>query len=257
LAKLHELLAVEGDLEGTWKKILVETAATLTKRQTLFSGFVRKLVMFEESRQNENDEEHKAMSTTVFEKLDYMWKSCVKYFDAIAQKEATNQVARADLIVDNITIISDMPATLLLGLESRLKHVRDIYASIPTLPPSIEWEKDESMGAGVYRSVHTEDAFKTEKTFRAKVLYEAKFPKDGEGGASLPAQIEKISETENIGKYERTTWTGVLSSADKSILLKRLDKLIRGVKQARQRANSAKVVPLDIGKKLFDYVHKV
>jgi len=256
MAKLHELLAVEGDLEGTWKKIMAETIVTLTKKVTLFFGFVRNLVMFDENRKNENDVEHKTMSTTVAKKMEYMWISTMRYFNAIAQKEATNQLAKADLIVDGKVLIKDMPATLLLGLESRLRQMREVYAVLPTLPPNIEWEDHPDMGEGVYRSAHTEDAFKTETGFKAQILYEARFPKEGEGGSSLPAQVEKISETKNIGKYEKTHWTGVLPPVKKMELMERLDKLTRAVKQARQRANSTPVVKLDIGSILRDYIHK-
>ena len=247
MAKLHELLAVEGDLEGTWKKILAETLNVFTKKTTLFFGFVRKLKMFSDSRQNENDEEHKAMTTTVPKKLEYMWVSTIRYFNAIAQKESTNQLASADLIVDNKVLIEKMPATLLLGLESRLKQVRDVYDSIPTLPPGMDWEAYSAMGPDVYKTIHTEDAFKTEKSFKVQVLYAAT--------KEHPAQVDKLSETENIGKYEKTHWAGVLSPADKMELLERVDKLIRSVKQARQRANSTVVVKLDIGKVLYEYIH--
>jgi len=247
MAKLHELLAVEGDLEGTWKKILAETLVVFNKKVTLFFGFVRKLKMFSESRQNENDEEHKAMTTTVGKKLEYMWVSTIRYFNAIAQKEATNQLAKSDLIVDGNVLIADMPATLLLGLESRLKQIRDVYDSIPTLPPGMDWEDYPDMGVDVYRTVRTEDAFKTEKSFKVQVLYPAT--------KEHPAQVDKLSETENIGKYEKTHWAGVLSPADKMELLERVDRLIRSVKQARQRANSTQVVKLDIGKILYEYIH--
>jgi len=254
--KLHELLAVEGDLEGIWRKVLAEALNTFTKKKNHFIGFVRPLVMFADERQKENTTEQVARTTTVREKLAYVWVSTIRYFNAIAQKESTNQTACADLVVGGKVLLPQMPATLLLGLESRLRQVREVYAGIPTLPPGIEWKLDPSVADDVYKSEVPEEAFKTEKVFRAQVLYEAKFPKDGEGGSSLPAQVEKIAETVNIGLYKKTYWAGMLSTAEKSELLEKVDELLRSVKQARQRANSTKIVKLDIGQVLYDYIHK-
>jgi len=86
-------------------------------------------------------------------------------------------------------------------------------------------------------------------------LYEAKFPKAGEGGQSIPAQVDKIPETENIGKYEKTHWSGMVSPARKAELMSRIDKLIRAVKKARQKANATDQVKLKVGSAMFDYIN--
>lgn len=254
MSKLHELLAVEGDLEGTFKKILEETTTTFTKRADHFIGSIRHLEWFE-SDQPDHPKDHVKMETTVNDKLSYQEGHVVKYFDALLQKEATNQEAVADLVVNGVTVAKDLPATFLLGLESRLKKVREVYASIPTLAPHIKWEKDESKGKGVWSRVHPEETMKTEKVIKAQILYPHKFPKEGEKGEPLPAQVDKISETRNVGKYVKNVWAGVLSPAEKSALLGRIDKLIQAVKKARQRANTTEVKKLTIGKELFDFIH--
>lgn len=246
MSKLHELLAVEGDLEGTFKKILEETAATFTKKADRFFGAVRTLEWFEEG-QPPVPAEHHELTTTVNDKLSYQQDAIVRYFDAVLQKERTNQDARADLVVDGAVIAGDVPATFLLGLESRLKKVRDVYSAIPTLPPNIRWEKDTTKGDHVYSRAHPEEQLKTEKIFKVQVLYEAT--------KEHPAQVEKIAETKNVGVYKKEVWTGMLSPAEKSALLGRIDKLIRAVKKARQRANTTEVVKTTIGKELFKYIN--
>lgn len=253
-SKLHQLLAVEGDLEGIYKQITKETIDTFTKRVNHFNGFIRELNWYDAEMPPE-PVERQHMMTTVKDKLDYNNDSVVRYFDALLQKEATNQVAKADLIVDGTTIATEVPATMLLGMESRLKNVREVYASIPTLPPNVEWVEDAQKGPNIYSRKHPEENMKTEKTFKVQVLYEAQFPKEGERGDSLPAQVEKVPETKNVGVYKKHVWTGVLSPAEKSLLLNRIDKLIRAVKKARQQANSTEVVKKTIGKELFDYIH--
>ena len=246
MPKLHELLAVEGDLEGTFKKILAEAKVTFEKRVAHFFEIHKKLEMFAEDAK-EAPEEHQEMVTTVQDKLDYVREHVVRYFDAVLQKEATNQSATADLVIDGKTIAPNLPATFLLGLESRLKIVRSLYEQIPTLPPGIKWEKAPEKGDHVYRAVYSEEKFKTAKTFQHKVLYHAT--------KEHPAQIERWEEVENVGKYTTDKWSGMLSPAEKSLLLGRFDKVIRAVKKARQRANTTEVEKTTIAEALFAYIN--
>ena len=246
MAKLHEVLAVEGDLAGAYKKILQETSVTFSKKAELFFGFIRTLEMFEEGLPTPPSES-KEVDTTVQDKLDYQKNFIIKYLDLVLQKEATNQKAMADIEIDGVTISKDVPATFLLGLESKLKQMREVYERIPTLPPGIKWEKDINKGEGIYVTSKPEEQFKTEKVIVPQILYEAT--------VEHPAQVEKITETKNVGRYSRTSWSGAISPAEKSALLGRLDKLSRAVKKARQRANTEPVVKRTIGKELFDFIH--
>jgi len=243
---LHELLAVEGDLDGAHKKILDETRVIFTKKADHFMGQHRKLEMFIEDGIS-YPEEHKAIDATVQSKLDYMKKTEVRYFDAMLQKEATNQNAVSDLVVDGVVLGSDLPATFLLGMETRMKHLRAAYEAIPTLQPGIEWEKDPSTGEHVYKTVRPSEKLKTETTVEPVVMYEAT--------KEHPAQVKEASKTITVGKYSTTSWSGMITPAEKSVLLGKIDKLIRAFKQARQRANTTEVVKKSIGEAIFDYIN--
>ena len=70
-----------------------------------------------------------------------------------------------------------------------------------------------------------------------------------------PAQVESITTDVAIGKITVNNWSGMLSPAQKSILLGKIDTLIRAVKKARQRANTTEVVKVNIGDKLFDFIN--
>jgi hypothetical protein len=48
-ASLHELLAVEGDLEGEYKKITAEAEVTFNNKAHLFQGFLTKTKLFDEN----------------------------------------------------------------------------------------------------------------------------------------------------------------------------------------------------------------
>lgn len=251
--KLHELLAVEADLEGRAKVVMNETQ-NVFKNGNFFQGFHRTYKPFVDDG-IDHPVEQSALATTVNAKLDYAGKAISQYYDALLQKESTNQVAVSDLVVDGQVIAEAVPATFLLGMESRLKTLRGVYAQIPTLDQGIAWQLDEGKGKDIYVASAPEESMKTQRTIKSKVLYEARFPKEGESGQSIPAVIDKWEEVENVGKYTKNTWCGMITPARKSELLDRIDQLLRAVKKARQRANTTEVVKSQIGAKLMDFIN--
>jgi hypothetical protein len=247
VGKLHELLAVEGDLQGTAKKLIEESIKTFAKPEH-FKGTHRHLEMFDASQQaSVVADEQIEMVTTVYAKLDYLSNAVASFYDAVLQKELTNQVANSDLVVDGIVIGVAIPATFLLGLESKLKELRQAYESTPTLAPGIAWDKDETLGKGVYRMKNPEEKLKTAKTFMHKVLYDAT--------DKHAAQIEKWEEQVAVGKYITNVTSGMLSPADKSVLLGRVDKLIQAVKKARMKANMVDTKDDVIGTRIFEFIN--
>lgn len=243
--KLHEILAVEPDLQNVAHKVTEEAKITFIKRPNHFFGFHKRLKNFDDDA-SDAPEEHGEITTTVFDKLEYVQEHVARYLDVVAEKERTNQEARADVVIDGKKLLTDMPATFLLGLESKLKRVREMYETIPTLPPGTEWNADPSIGEHVYKARYPEEKTKTMKTFQHKVLYEAT--------DRHPAQIERWEENIPVGTYITERWTGLISSAEKSIYLGRIDRLIRAVKKARQKANNIEIVKMEVGKTLFDYI---
>ena len=247
MSKLHQLLAVEGDLEGTYKKVLEETKTNFTKHPDRYFGAHQRTEFFDESAPKEADT-HKEMDDTIPSKLAYTQTHIIRYLDAVLQKERTNQDARADLVIDGATIAKDMPATFLLGLENKLKTIRNsIYETIPTLQPGVKWEKDEAEGKGFYRRAHPEEKFRTKKAMKNHVVASAT--------KEHPAQVQVYNEDEKVARIVTDTWCGMISPAEKSTVLGRIDKLIRGVKKARQKANTAEVVKTTIGNELFAYIN--
>lgn len=244
-AQLHELLAVEGDLSNTAKTVLDEAMVTFEKKPDHFRGFVKSMKYFDEARQQENAREEKGMVTTVEDKLTYALGASQKLFDALLQKEEANQRAKADLEVDGQVIASGLPATFLLGMETRLKAVRDMILRVPTLDPALIWSEDAGAGAGVFRS-NAQLSNRTEKQVRFKVLYDAT--------DKHPAQIEKWNEDVPVARIETTHTSGMWTPKRKSDVLGRLDKLIRAVKKARQRANTVEVADLHIANAMTKYI---
>ena len=244
--KLHELLAVETDVESTYKKVIDEAIVTFTKKADHFFGQNKILTMFDDNKQNENLSERKEMVSTVGKKLDYVKDFIIRYFDVVLQKEKTNQIAKADLIVDGNIIATDLPATFLLGMETKLKKVRDMYEVTPTLPPGYVWKEDPTLGDGIYTTT-LNDVLKTAKT----LIYTLFVPATDKH----PAQGKDHEEQIPVGRYVTTMQYGMLTPARKSELLGKIDKLILACKQARQRANCAEIQQEEIGKIIMDYIN--
>lgn len=247
MGKLHQLIAVESDLDDAYKNVLTETKTVFDKKANLFFGSVKSLNIFDEADTTVYNDERHELATTVPKRLKYTQGFIAQYIDALLQKEATNQKAVADLVVNGVTIATQLPATFLLGLEKRLASIRAVYRVIPTLPQGVAWEADPDQGDDIYKTSHPEVKFKTKRTTAHRVLYDAT--------KEHPAQIDKWEETENIGAYTVNNWCGCVSSATKADMLKRIDDLIVATKKARQQANSCDIVKMVAADRIMDYIN--
>lgn len=234
MGKLHEILAVEGDLSGTAKKVIEEATHTFAKKPDLFIEETQITSYFAEEDAKLNTTVTSAMTTTVDDKLAYLAGPVARYYNAYLAKEATNQTASADIVIDDVVVFKAVPAVVLLGMETKLKELRAVYESIPTLAPGIVWEPDTSRPGSVQRSRDPEIRFINKRTITPVELSPAT--------KEHPAQVKAIEVDVPVAKREVIRLSGMLSSADKSKLLARLDQLIRSVKKARQRANSVEAL---------------
>lgn len=249
MAKLHELLAVESGLLTTAKKINDETVRTFNKRDEHFVASVKATEHFdEEDAKKLNTVETKEMITTVIERLGYGVGPNVRALDVFFQKEATNQKAVADLVVGDVVLAKDVPATVLLGLETKVAELRTVYEAIPTLAPGPTWMLDADRPKGVFVSSHPDVTFRTRKTVRPIIMAPAT--------QHHPAQVQAVSEDVPVARIITQHWSGMLTSAQKAALLERVDRLLRGLKRARQRANNTEADTRKIGADLFNYIHE-
>lgn len=252
--RLHELLASLGDAEARSSRAQQEAIETFSKRNNHFMGGHKTLKMFDEkdAHLEAANAQHQELTTTVGAKLNYIQKDIARWWDAFLQKEATNQEARADLVVGSEVLAEDMPAAFYIGMEKELKALRKVYEAIPTLQPGVRWEKDPTLSAqdnskGVYRNANPAKKLKTKQSIEHKVLVPAT--------DKHPAQIEKWSEQVPVGEFTEDVFSGMITPAEKSVMLQRISTLIEAAKRARMRANNAEIVKKAIGKTLFKYIH--
>jgi hypothetical protein len=245
--QLHELLAVEGELRATKGMTKTEVSNAFIGKLGTFQGCFKQLKMFDENRKAEEGENTQNVADTVTEKLNTVKDAYQRYWDLRLQKESANQAAKADVVIDGKVYFKDVPVTFLLNMETELQELRGVYNSAPTLAPGTSWILDEQKGRGIYKSQHQEEKQKTEKTVQFKVLVQAT--------KEFPAQVKEWAEDRPIGKFLTETWSGMISQADKALMIGRLDKLIRAFKKARQRANGQETESMEIGQQIFDYIN--
>jgi len=243
MGKLHELLAVEGDLKAEAQRTASRSKSLFADGQGKLVGQTRHYSPLEEGGETWADEITE-MATTVEDELGLFGSAFAAWVDAAMQKERTNQDASADVELDGQILFASMPATALLNLESKLAEIRHVYAAIPTNDPTESWQWDEQKGCFVSRPRTT---YKTKKMMRSHVAHEAT--------PEHPAQVQTYTEDVRIGAWETIIHSGMLTPTDKRLRLERIDELLRAVKQARQRANNIDVVSVHVGQTIFDYIN--
>lgn len=247
MSKLHELLAVENDVEKVSRKLVAESQKTLGK-DNLFNGQVRTLTHFDAKDSLSDTVERTELTTTVDENIDYTIEALAEYYDVVFQKDLTNQQALADIVIDDEVLVKDVPSTFLLGMEKKLNSLRDLYTAIPTLQPGIKWEVATDAGEGIFRTANDVVQFKTKKDIDFKEIAPAT--------KEHKAQVVEYETTLNVGKYVTTKTSSMFTPLEKATRITKLDTLIKAIKQARNRANATEVVTGKIGKVLLDFINK-
>ena len=238
MAKLHEVLAAEKTRVAAWNKILAETLHKLKSPSDYFVGFSKSLSMLEDTPANKALEaqqaEERKVATTVAETLRYAFGVFGNSEDLQYQKNATNRVALADVMFDGKVLLKDMPVVQLLGLESRLVKIKELFETMPTMAGSKTWVLDPTQGEGVYRVAQPEVNTKTEKVMMPVVMAPAT--------DKHPAQVKESTRDIVVGSVTTVVRSGCCTTNQKAAALALVDRLMVEVKQARMRANQTEVV---------------
>jgi len=213
---LHELLAVEQGLAETGNRVQKETTKTLASKRSLFEGLSKAHEIFNDEEQHlVQATEIKEVQDTVDNQLQYLGTELARYWDVGLQKEEANQRAKADIVVDGITLAIGVPSIVLLGMEKKLASLLETYNAIPTLDASKAWEEDPNYNKrGVFRTKHERETQQTRVVKDWKEVSPAT--------KEHKAQIVQDEKTEVIGKYIISEFSGAISSLDKAERIQRL-----------------------------------
>lgn len=178
------------------------------------------------------------------EALSEMVNIWTEFVDWTATKDMGNCDAKADVVVDGVTLLEQAPVPLLLFLEKQVVDLRKAIEVIPTLNEAEDWVYDQALG---YH--RTKEPVRTHKTKTKKVGIVLHAPTK-----EHPAQTQLIDETQTVGYWTGFKFSGAMPAPRKKTLLKRTNDLLAAVKVAREEANTSKTTTQNIGAKLFSFV---
>lgn len=249
MGKLHEVVAVADDNRGLFDKIVAESRQTFVSRHDHFRGLVKTYQSLDETKDFVRDPEVKVLVETVPKKLAYIEETMKRIIDAEYQREKTNCLAAADIVVTRRdgttdTIATAVPATFLLQMEKKFTTLRNqIYNNVPTLEPEKKWEWDQV--GGFYKNTDPRI-----RVTRKELTRFEKFPPTKDH----PGQAEIASLDVTAGYNSQINQSGMTTPLKKSLLLERIDMLIHAIKTARCRANEAEAVSDKIAQNLFNFI---
>lgn len=251
MGKLHEILAVEGNLKGQADKLINDAKTTFDGRNAAYTGF-SKVFTAKNTEGVDYPPEFKVVGYTVSDKLNFLSEHLIRLLDCQFQKESANQSAKADIVITqedgadaDLTLARNVPATMLLTLESRLEEFKKLLETCPTLDPNLSWAWNDNE-----QCWHSKETVKNSTKKLPKVIVKYDATKEH------PAQTELFHEDIVVGTWTEVTKSGALSVKQKAKLFSRVDLLHRAVKRARMRANETEVPKEKIAKGIFDYLLK-
>jgi len=239
--KLNQLIAI---LNGVKRN--AETKRTeiyhLVKKPALFQGQQRTYSPREEDGYKYPDESQK-VTLKVEEVIEQFAEAGKEYLDLAATQDWANCQAKASVIVDNATILEDVPVPHLLFLEKQLLDIKTFISALPTLPIDKEWDYDAAKGC---YATAPKESVKTKKVTEFVTVFE---PTPHHAG-----QAKEVSKDIVEGTWSLVELSGAIAKDRQTLLLRRVEKLYQAVLKAREEANSLVVEQKSTAENIYGYL---
>lgn len=244
MAHLGQIIAVEqGERERTQET--VREALRQLGEGKLLTGIEKRYRPRDEEDTEQLPDESFKVQATVQDALNTVQRRLTRLWDLAGAKENTNIDASADVIVDGMVLLENVPVTYLLFLERELGNLRDLIRQLPLLDPAVDWEPQ---GDGVYATEPFETT-RGKKVPKSYVAYEAT--------ATHPAQVQIFTEDVVAGYWTNRRFSGALPKVRQRQILDRIDELSRAVRFAREAANKTEVIDRNLGRTALEYVFEI
>ncbi len=241
--RLNQVIAVERTLKTSVEKDVTAAYHTLQK-PALFEGMNRIYRPFVDDLSARLPPESKKVQQNASDLLTEATLRLSELFNVTWQKDAGNQKAKADVVVDGKPVLTNVPAPFLLFLEKKLVEVQTMISKLPTLDPAESWELD---AVDKLWKTGTIQKVRTEKVSKVIVLHP--------GTPEHPPQTQLVNDVQSIGNWEEQRVSSAFPPAEQKRLLQRVEKLRAAVKKAIQTANQTEVAD-DVypGAKVFEWL---
>lgn len=175
--------------------------------------------------------------------IEDMTPALIRMFDLTATVDKGNQVATANIVIDDVVLVGDVPVSTLISLEKKLVDFATFVAKLPVLDAAEEWvEADDGLSF---------------KTLPSRKVRTKKIPRNHVKAAATdkhPAQVELYYEDVVVGDWTTVQFSGAITSKQQRELASKVAKLQQAVKIAREEANSTEVTDFKIGAQIFQYL---
>ncbi len=239
---LCQIIAVEKGLKSRAYDDLKKVHHELQK-PVLLDGFSRTYKPFSDTEEDRLPTETKIIQIKAADVVQHTVKVLTEAFDVVAVKEWGNCTAKADIVVDGITLLKDVPVGYLLYLEHQLDDLNTFIIKLPTLDPAETWTWDENQACYATAAAET---VRTKKVPTVVIKYAAT--------KEHPAQTEIFNEDKPVGRFTVVKRSGALPMTRVNELKDRVQKLRDAVKFAREQANTIEVEARHVGAPLLNYL---
>lgn len=245
MALLNQIIAIEKGIKARSVSTVTELYKEVQK-PALFNGFNKTYQRADEDGDNLPPEKQHVQRNSQ-DVLKGLGRAMAELMEVTARKDWSNCDAKGDVIVNDEVLIRNVPVTYLLFLEKQLTDIRTFVNAMPTLDEAEAWKADPN--TGLYRT-EAVTTHRTRKTQKPIVLYPAT--------PEHPAQTQLITEDVLAGHWSTTKHSGAMMKPEKQALVGRVERLLKAVKEAREKANvQEEVKSPDVAKAVFGYLSSV
>lgn len=239
---LHEIIAVKKGVKSRRTGELTTLYQEASKAD-LFSGVVKTYRPLDENDPERLSDERKLVQRNARTMLRQAADAMTELYDVEATIDVTNGTARADIVVDDETVVRDVPATTLIFLEKQLEDWITFVKSFVVPDEAVEW-------------LDGEDALRTRETLSYRTAKKHQTIKKAPATEEHPEQVDVVTVDTIVGTYTTVKLSGAMPGRQKRELLERASKLLDGVRAARERAATVPVVRKEIGRPIFAFLLK-
>jgi hypothetical protein len=241
MTKLNQIIALSTGKKSQAHKTITDAYQNLQKAGQL-EGISRSY----KPKDDEGEQlppEKKLVQLKVSDAVVSVIAALTDLFDVVATQDQANCMAKANVTVDNVAVLKDVPVTTLLFLEKQLVDLHTFVEKLPTLDPGEAWSYNADVDHYASESYQTT---KTKKILKNHVKAEAT--------KEHPAQVETYTEDVIVGYWTTVKFSGAIPAKERNEMLERVRKLQEAVKCAREEANSMEIEPKKIGGPVLRYI---
>jgi hypothetical protein len=203
MPKLNQIIAIAAGKKSQAHKSITEAHQSLQKT-TLMEGISRTYKPKDEEGE-QLPPEKKLVQLKVKDAVRDVVASLTELFDIVATQDQANCRAKANVTVDSVAVLKDVPVTTLLFLEKQLVDLHTFVEKLPTLDPGEAWSY--SADVDYYASAPYQTT-KTKKVLKNHVKAEAT--------KEHPAQVETYTEDVVVGHWTTVKFSGAIPAKEKN-----------------------------------------